>query len=33
MTNRELQNLTVAKLRDRCRKAKLPVYQSRGPRG
>jgi len=32
MTRAQLNKLTVAKLRDRCRKAKLPTYQHRGRR-
>jgi len=32
MRRRELEHLTVPKLRDRCRRAKLPVYQHEGRR-
>jgi len=32
MTRSQLNRLTVDKLRDRCRRAKLPIYQHRGRR-
>jgi hypothetical protein len=32
MTKRQLERLTVAKLRTRCRKAKLPTYRHKGRR-
>jgi 7-keto-8-aminopelargonate synthetase-like enzyme len=32
MTRVQLNKLTVAKLRERCRRAKLPVYQDKGKR-